>query len=442
MNAAQRVASRQRHKEAHEQRLPFTYEEDEEAAQAARRGALCDDADGAHAPSPRSNEEGAAVSGASRGSCDHRPNSFTFDTVNEALIPQHDTSTYWARSGGVPTSTQRGDGSKLSASALRARIRAIGEDRGLSAEERDRVRQQLYTNGYSARQRAAEEEYRARALAQKYVRGHSQHVDAHTGRRLAGCEHYARNCKILAPCCAMWVVCRHCHNVPAVTASHEMNRFKVRRILCTSCWTEQGVGARCVNAGCGERFARYFCAKCNFYDNTPGKQIYHCDKCRICRVGRDNYHCDTCNACVSLGDGEGHRCLRSSLDTNCPICSGYMLTSISQVVFMQCGHAMHLSCFEEYTSHNYVCPICSKSLTDMAPYYEQIDEVVASQTLPREYERRKLEVLCHDCDVRSVTRFHFLYHKCVKCAGYNTRLIGDRAVDEQIRVLSAADRAN
>lgn len=431
----------------HEQRLPFTYADDDPqpvpantTAPDPRAAAALHSALTRHAPTAGSPPRVAAAAATPATPCDGASPAFEFDIVAEHLIPQHAAGAHASRTcGSVASAASAGPGgtARLSAAALRARIRAIGVDPALSSADRDRARQQLYSNAYSVQQRAASQAYRARMDECKFDRSWSEHVDPNTGTILPGCQHYARNCKIQAPCCGMWVVCRHCHDVPAMTAEHEIDRFAVERVLCMSCWTEQNVGERCMNAACGERFARYFCAKCKFYDDTPDKEIYHCDKCAICRVGRDNHHCDKCNACVSLGDGEegGHHCLKSSLDANCPICSGYMLTSTAQVVFLQCGHAMHMTCFDKYTSLNYVCPICSKSLTDMSPYYEQIDEVVAEQQLPDIYERRKVEVLCHDCDVRCVTAFHFLYHKCVQCNGYNTRLIADCDDDEQIRVL-------
>ncbi len=219
-----------------------------------------------------------------------------------------------------------------------------------------------------------------------------------------------------------------------------MDRYAVAEIMCMLCRTVQAVGRRCTNAECGVEFARYFCARCKFYDGTPGKEIYHCDRCDTCRVGNAAgagfFHCDRCNACMDAAGGRGeHQCLKGSLDGNCPICGGCLRTSTTPVVFVRCGHAMHLACFEEYTGRHYVCPLCSKALTDMRPYYEEIDGMVAAQELPEEYREKKLEVLCHDCEKRSVTQYHFAYHKCQECNGYNTRVIAERAAGEVVRVL-------
>jgi Ring finger domain len=37
---------------------------------------------------------------------------------------------------------------------------------------------------------------------------------------------------------------------------------------------------------------------------------------------------------------------------------------------LPCGHFMHSHCFGQYTRYNYTCPLCSKSLGDMAVYFQ------------------------------------------------------------------------
>lgn len=61
----------------------------------------------------------------------------------------------------------------------------------------------------------------------------------------------------------------------------------------------------------------------------------------------------------------------------------------------------------------------------MRPYYAQIDEAVRRETMPPEHQNKISEVLCHDCDKRSETPYHFLYLKCQapNCGSYNTRLL-------------------
>eukprot|EP00178_Gracilaria_changii_P007368 TRINITY_DN2349_c0_g1_i1.p1 TRINITY_DN2349_c0_g1~~TRINITY_DN2349_c0_g1_i1.p1 ORF type:complete len:576 (-),score=59.17 TRINITY_DN2349_c0_g1_i1:3389-4960(-) len=243
---------------------------------------------------------------------------------------------------------------------------------------------------------------------------------------LYGCKHYARRCKLKAPCCGMFVSCRFCHD-EAVGDDHQMDRFEVDTVLCTVCMTEQPIGPECVN--CSIRFARYYCTKCRFFDNSPDKHIYHCDRCHVCRLGKglgiDVYHCDKCDACVSMDSKNNHRCLNRSLHANCPICHVYLFTSVDPVVFMKCGHTMHKQCFDQYTLSNYQCPICMRSLTDTKQHFENIDKIMESQLMPPEYACKRSQIVCNDCHAKSVVPFHFVYHKCAQrsCGSYNTFVV-------------------
>ncbi|OWM65131.1 hypothetical protein CDL15_Pgr008718 [Punica granatum] len=76
-----------------------------------------------------------------------------------------------------------------------------------------------------------------------------------------------------------------------------------------------------------------------------------------------------------------------------------------------------------YTCSHYTCPICSKSLGDMAVYFGMLDALLAAEELPEEYRDRCQDILCNDCDRKGTARFHWLYHKCGFCGSYNTRVI-------------------
>lgn len=244
--------------------------------------------------------------------------------------------------------------------------------------------------------------------------------------QMLGCKHYARRCKLKAKCCNLFVSCRFCHD-EAMLEDHEMDRFATERILCMVCLTEQDVGAVCTQ--CSTRFAHHFCSSCRFYENTAGKKVYHCNRCRICRLGEglgiDNFHCDNCDACVSLQSKQHHRCMSKALHANCPVCRVYLFTSTEPVVFMRCGHTMHSKCFEEYTSGSYQCPLCMRSLTNMDKFFEQIDELVEREPMPAEYAQKRSVILCNDCERKCVTKFHFMYHKCenAECKSYNTKVL-------------------
>lgn len=320
----------------------------------------------------------------------------------------------------------------LTSEQVQELIREISRDPLLCEQEKNRRRQLIHSHRFQQRRMKEAEQFADVMDRQSAQKSTSKLRDPDTGELMLGCEHYPRNCKLKAACCGLWVVCRRCHDKDCM--DHEMNRFETTEIRCMICDVVQPVSERCVN--CLTKFARYFCAICKFYDNTPDKDIYHCDKCKICRVGKgighDNFHCDRCDACVSKEFSKDHSCLKKSLDADCPICGTYLFTSTDPVVFMRCGHTMHSHCFDAYTAEHYTCPLCQKALTNMRPYYEQIDELMKKEIMPPEHRSKVAEILCHDCGKRSVTQYHFLYLKCEisNCGSYNTRLIRTFKRDE------------
>eukprot|EP01105_Mastigella_eilhardi_P004262 TRINITY_DN15683_c0_g1_i4.p1 TRINITY_DN15683_c0_g1~~TRINITY_DN15683_c0_g1_i4.p1 ORF type:complete len:239 (-),score=62.60 TRINITY_DN15683_c0_g1_i4:347-1036(-) len=167
-----------------------------------------------------------------------------------------------------------------------------------------------------------------------------------------GCQHYRRRCELLAPCCNNWVGCRFCHNDGNVMDKRtgkkckvqEMDRAAVKVIRCLLCKTEQPPTPKC--AHCGVEFARYFCAKCVFYDDDPAKEFWHCDPCGLCRVAATGHkpseyvHCPKCGGCW-LPDS--HKCVfQDVLSNNCPICCELLLTSRLPATLLPCGHRFKL----------------------------------------------------------------------------------------------------
>lgn len=251
-----------------------------------------------------------------------------------------------------------------------------------------------------------------------------------------GCKNYARKCKIKANCCGLFVCCRLCHD-EALGEDHEIDRFATQSVLCTICFTEQPVAESCIK--CHTTFADYFCSKCRFYENSPGKKVFHCDKCNICRVGEglgiDTFHCDRCDCCVPMKFKNSHKCVDRSVHANCPICTRHLFTSKDPVEYTTCGHTMHQECFDEYIKTNYQCPLCMKSLVCMDEYFSNIDLFMRQEVLPPEYQRKRSRIFCNDCERKSVTTFHFIYHKCEGpdgCNSYNTRVIDMFDVSEDV----------
>ena len=139
-----------------------------------------------------------------------------------------------------------------------------------------------------------------------------------------GCTHYRRRCQVVAPCCGLQTWCRLCHDAAyeegrgvAGHDAHKMDRHAVAEVVCCTCNERQPVRTRvcfscavcarrecdtpsryydCGGDGyvqaaqactkCGTVLGRYFCAKCNLYDDNNTKGQFHCDKCGICRYVR------------------------------------------------------------------------------------------------------------------------------------------------------------
>ncbi|KAI8898806.1 zinc-ribbon-domain-containing protein [Globomyces pollinis-pini] len=59
----------------------------------------------------------------------------------------------------------------------------------------------------------------------------------------------------------------------------------------------------------------------------------------------------------------------------------------------------------------------------MSDYFRRIDTMLASNTMPDEYKNTLSHIYCNDCEKKSYTPYHFLYHKCQHCNGYNSKLL-------------------
>ncbi|KAF9981892.1 hypothetical protein BGZ75_006739 [Mortierella antarctica] len=237
-----------------------------------------------------------------------------------------------------------------------------------------------------------------------------------------GCQHYRRGCKLKANCCGKWFNCRFCHDD---ASDHAIVRNETKMMLCMHCKTPQPAAQSC--SSCNAQLAKYYCDVCKLWDDHPEKAIYHCVDCGICRIGNglglDFFHCIKCNICMNIHLKDNHKCIERNLECDCPICGEYMFTSITTVIFMPCGHCIHSTCHDDYIKTSYQCPTCWKALGDMSSYYAKIDSLLAEQTMPPEYANIFSIVLCNDCEVKSEAPYHFLYHKCDKCKGYNTKVV-------------------
>ncbi|XVF55549.1 hypothetical protein PTKIN_Ptkin06aG0044700 [Pterospermum kingtungense] len=243
-----------------------------------------------------------------------------------------------------------------------------------------------------------------------------------------GCTHYRRRCKIRAPCCDEIFDCRHCHNESKNSIElhplnrHEVPRHDIKRVKCSLCDTEQDVKQHCTN--CGVCMGKYFCSKCNFFDDDVSKRQYHCDECGICRVGGEEnfFHCDKCGCCYSTLLKNSHKCVEKAMHHNCAICFEFLFDTTKDICVLPCVHTIHLECLKEMERHlRYSCPVCSKSYCDMSKVWERLDQEVASVVMPQIFQNKRVWILCNDCDEKSEVNFHILALKCLKCNSYNTR---------------------
>ena len=244
----------------------------------------------------------------------------------------------------------------------------------------------------------------------------------HEGAPVAqlGCMHYARNVKLQCYTCRRWYPCRFCHDE---IEDHVLPRQSTENMLCMLCKTPQRASQTC--SFCGAQSACYYCSVCKLWNNDPGKSIYHCDDCGICRLGKglgkDFFHCPTCAVCMSIGAQSTHRCIERSTKCDCPICGEYLFTSSSAIVFMRCGHSIHESCFKDWCRASYKCPMCSKSVINMESQFRSLDRQVESQPMPAEYQNTRAYVYCNDCGRKGTTKYHWLGLKCEICESYNTQ---------------------
>ncbi|KAI9007131.1 zinc-ribbon-domain-containing protein [Gaertneriomyces semiglobifer] len=241
---------------------------------------------------------------------------------------------------------------------------------------------------------------------------------------ILGCKHYQRGSKLQANCCGKFFTCRFCHDE---VSDHNIIRNQTTTMICMHCQTAQPAAQMCSNPNCQKKLASYFCGVCKLWDDDTRKNIYHCDDCGICRIGRglgvDYFHCEKCNVCMAISLKGKHKCIERNLESDCPICGEYMFTSTTTVIFMPCGHCIHYKCHQEYIQTSYQCPTCFKSLADMTEYFRRIDAMLERHKMPPEYANTYAQVYCNDCEMKTEAKFHFLYHKCKGCEGYNTKVL-------------------
>jgi len=228
------------------------------------------------------------------------------------------------------------------------------------------------------------------------------------------CQHYKRNCKILAPCCKQYFDCRLCHDA---VQSHPIDRYSIKTVQCNSCDTIQDKSSECQN--CKQPFAEHFCNICNLWAEFP---IVHCNQCKICYKEsiQDRFHCDTCNLCYAAGE---HTCTnkKADPDSECCVCLERLYYQHLAAANLQCGHWIHSKCLEGMMQNNkYQCPLCKKTMIDVD--WSKYKSIICAIPIPTEQEAKDVELLCNDCLKKSQTVFHPIAMECSNCGSFNTAI--------------------
>ncbi|KAL0035653.1 hypothetical protein WJX79_005930 [Trebouxia sp. C0005] len=313
---------------------------------------------------------------------------------------------------------------RMNQKQLEGAVRRMWSDSGLEPQRKAYLMQNIMASRYIVAQQRRHGAFQGSGEIVSVLEGSTAQQGQPVYRSynqpdILGCQHYKRRCQLIGSCCNRPYVCRHCHDE---AEDHRLEASAVTHMVCMECGEQQTPAAEC--RACHAGMARYHCSICQLFDDEPGRDIYHCPFCNLCRLGkglgRDVRHCMQCNCCMDLAEFKQHKCRDLS---TCPVCTEYLFDSNSPYRELPCGHFMHSHCFAQYTRYNYTCPVCSKTMGDMSMYFRMIDSLVArSDDLPPGYATRKQVILCNDCEQKGQAPFHFVYHKCTHCNSYNTRL--------------------
>ncbi|TPX71034.1 hypothetical protein CcCBS67573_g06316 [Chytriomyces confervae] len=360
-----------------------------------------------------------------------------FDEEGEAVESDEEEAVEATRTVQAPTTTSVADAkSKEQAEQhqvdLRKQIVLIQQDSKMTPQEKAKKIQELMTSKWTSRDKG--KSTRACLASNRLADKREDFNHIHQADRqltfhdqtsgVVGCKHYQRSAKLQAHCCGKWYTCRFCHDE---VSDHNIIRNLITTMMCMHCSTVQAAAQDCINPNCQKRVSKYYCKECKLWDDDPRKNIYHCYDCGICRIGKglgqDYFHCKKCNVCMAISLKGRHKCIERNLESDCPICGEYMFTSTTTVIFMPCGHCIHFKCHQEYIQTSYQCPTCFKSLANMTEYFKRIDAMLSHHQMPPEYSKTQTYIYCNDCEKKCYAKFHFLYHKCVHCKGYNTKVL-------------------
>lgn len=240
------------------------------------------------------------------------------------------------------------------------------------------------------------------------------------------CGHYIRGCKYLSPCCNKIYNCRLCHDEEYendLNNFHKMNNSDTIKIICKNCDTMQEFNQYCKS--CNLCFGKYYCDKCKFVDDDENKKYFHCDECGICRRGKNGEyeHCKKCERCFLVGHNE--KCKNTkNLNKECPICFDDLFYSTDTTMPLSCGHNVHTNCYiSSLKSGNLKCPVCRKTMAKNHHYDALLKLMVNTSQMPEEFKDKKVNILCQDCEQKSIVNLNLIAMFCPNCDSHNVTQI-------------------
>jgi hypothetical protein len=265
------------------------------------------------------------------------------------------------------------------------------------------------------------------------------------------CSHYKKHNNQVSKCCNKVYPCRLCHDE---NENHIMDRHDIDYMKCDYCHSFQKVNSSCQNPECYKFYVKqdYFCRICNLWSDNKSfdkviinsilvadidtrVEVYHCSDCGICRLGKaeDYKHCHTCNLCIKKNIFETHPCKINIKEQNCPICLKDIWSAVNDSPYiLKCGHSMHTSCFyQSIQSQNFFCSLCKKSMIDLSSHWRIVDDTIVTHQMPEEFQDWTSEIHCNECEKKSNAKYHFAYHKCQHCQGYNTVIDKVNKIEQQ-----------
>ncbi|XP_032233727.2 uncharacterized protein LOC5508988 [Nematostella vectensis] len=175
------------------------------------------------------------------------------------------------------------------------------------------------------------------------------------------CEHYKRRCHVMFPCCLKFFPCHRCHNESKECRESSRKAKDAIRLICLTCLHEQDITEKSNSCqSCKAPLAEFFCGICKHFTGNE-KKPYHCDKCGICRIHKDqSFHCEVCNVCLDVRLQGKHKCRENSGHDECCICLEDAFTGCQ---VLACSHKVHRDCAVAMVRNGVRnCPICRHPL--------------------------------------------------------------------------------